>query len=281
VKPYRSWKGALELVINDVPLAVSVELYARVKKQRNEHFRNLAPSGKPVQQQNIDSATGKSFKDAVRKGIETGPNTFAVMTPEAIEKIDEGVKTAVIPPEQFCPIGSIALDLAIDRFAVRPQDDVAGAADALNIVWNGLRANELAWLAQVSLRGGHDAILVLYADDAGMWAALLPFEEECYPTPTYQFQENEKAAQLFGRMVEQEHEVEEFDHSAWVSEYRARRMATIEAVLAGQEVEVASPPKGKDAVVPDLLAALESSTKKPAKKATKKPAAKKTAKKAA
>jgi non-homologous end joining protein Ku len=154
---------------------------------------------------------------------------------------------------------------------------VAGAEQALNIVWNGLLSTGLAWCTQMSIRGGHDAVLVVYADEAGLFAALLPFEEEVYPAPSFSFERSEKAGNLFAAMVEQEHEIDDFDHSAWKSEYRARRQAAIEAVIAGAPVEALPEPKPEDTKVPDLMGLLEASIgtakKKPAKKPAKKVAA--------
>jgi non-homologous end joining protein Ku len=192
-----------------------------------------------------------------------------------LEQINAGTKTRVLKPEAFCPLASIALDLAIDRFYVRPQADVAGADTSLNIVWNGLKATGLAWCTQMSIRGGHDAVLVLYADDSGLYAALLPFEEEVYPAPSFQFEENEKAGYLFAAMVENEHEITAFEHGAWQSEYRSRRQAAIDAVIYGSPVAVLPQPVVQDDVQPDLMAALQASVLKA--KPKKKPAKKKVA----
>lgn len=279
MKPNRAWRGALELTINDVPLAVAVELYTRVKKSRNESFRSLAPSGQLAESAYIDPASGDVFpKDQVRKGAKVGPHEFVPMTPEALEQISDGVKTETIPAGRFAPVDSIAWDLAIDRFAVRPQDDVAGAAQALNIVYNGLKATGTAWLAQVSLTGGHDAILALYADGADMWGALLPFEDELYPVPTHTFETDTKAEQLMGSLIT-DGGVEDFDHSAFASEYRPRRQAAIDAVIAGQPVSSTAPAAKAKAAGPDLMALLEASVDKA--KPARKPAAKRTRKVAA
>jgi DNA end-binding protein Ku len=274
MKPYRAWKGALELEFatdaGRIPMSISIELYARVKKSRNESFKTLAPSGQPRETQSVDPATGEVYDGGSMKGVKVGPNEYVPMTEQALEQIDAGTKTRVLKPEAFCPLSSIALDLAIDRFYVRPQPDVAGSEQSLNIVWNGLLSTKLAWCTQMSIRGGHDAVLVVYADEAGLFAALLPFEDEVYPAPAHVFERSEKAGNLFAAMVEQEHEIDDFDHSAWKSEYRARRQAAIEAVIAGAPVAALPDPKPVEESVPDLMAALEASLnttkKKPAKR---------------
>jgi hypothetical protein len=190
-------------------MSISIELYARVKKTRSDSFTTLAPSGKPAETKRIDPDTGEEFSGS-RKGVKVGRD-YVAMTDEALEQINAGTKTRVLKPEAFCPLNTIALDLAIDRFYVRPQKEVAGADQSLNIVWNGLKATGLAWCTQMSIRGGHDAVLVLYADDSGLYAALLPFEEEVYPAPSFEFTDSRKAGDLFAAMVEQEHDVTAFD----------------------------------------------------------------------
>jgi non-homologous end joining protein Ku len=270
-----AWKGAIEVAGHPANLA----LYSRVRKQRNESFRNIAPSGQPVQQQVVDPATGKVFTDDVRKGVKTGGTTkepiFTILTPEALEQINSGVKTEVATPAQFSPVDSIAWDLAIDRFAVRPDDGVAGSAQSVNVIWNGLLASGLAYVTQVSLTGGHDAILAIYATDNGLWAALLPFESELYDVPTHAFEKNEKAGALFGQALDTLYpeKVGAFDHSAYVSEYKTRRQAAIDAVIAGETVDVTMSEPVADET-PDLMAILAAAAKPaaPAKKAATKKA---------
>jgi non-homologous end joining protein Ku len=253
-----AWRGAIEFT----GFPVNVALYSRVKKQRNESFRNLAPSGKPVQSQYIDPDTGVTFdKDLIRKGaqIKGGKSPeFAVMTPEAMEEISSGVKTEVAKPEQFVPLSSLDLSLGIDRYAVRPDDRVAGADQSVNIVWNGLRESGLAYVSQVSVNGGHDGLLALYANDDGFWAVMLPFDDELYSFPDYEFTEDQKAADLFAKALDSTYADQQsaWVHSEFSSEYRSRRKAAIEAVIAGQPVAAKAPVKS-EASVPDLMAALE------------------------
>jgi DNA end-binding protein Ku len=236
---------------------VDVELYSRVKKQRNESFRMLAPSGTPVKQQLIDPETGEVVERSdTRKGLEVGADSYKPMGEAEVEKITERSKTTSVK-EQYVPLGEIALDLAIDRFAVRPDEDNPQSVEALNIVWNGLRATGAAWVCgSFSSRGTSDGILVLYADEAGMWGALLPFEEELYPTPTWLPTKNAKQAKLFGGHIKDEIGIDQFDHASYVSEYRTRRRKVIEAVLNDEDVELVAPSKPKEEKV-DLLAALE------------------------
>lgn len=262
-----SWRGAIEFA----GFPVNVALYQRVKKQRNESFRNLAPSGQPVKSKSFDPATDEEVtSDLIRKGVQVKGGKapeFAVMTPEALEQIKNGVKTVVASVDQFVPVAELDLSLAIDRFAVRPDDKVAGSDQSVNIIWNGLRSRDLAYVTQMSLSGGHDGVLVLYPDETGLWGAMLPFEDELYDVPEYEFSEDDKAASLFCQVVDQQYEdkMTPWIHGEFESEYRSRRKAAIDAVIAGEDVEITASPEAKTNA-PDLLSALAAAVDKNAEK---------------
>jgi non-homologous end joining protein Ku len=274
-------KLAIELTVGGVPLPVNIELHARVKKTRKKSFRNLAPSGQPVQGKNFDPATGEEFTEPPQKGWELGKGQYAIIPPETIEAIGEKQKTTIAKAEAFPPLDTIALDLAIDRFAVRPDGAVPGSDQAVMIVWNGLRATKRAYVSQVSLGGTDDALLVLYADEVGFWAALLPFAHELYAVPTHSLDENEQAGALFEQMLEQEHgdKLGAFQHDAWSSKYAARREALIAQAIEGKTPITADAPEEPKQATPDLMALLTASVeaKKPKRKAAAKPKAKVTA----
>jgi non-homologous end joining protein Ku len=279
-KPYRARRLKMQVPISGFEITLEVELYSRVKKARNESFTNLAPSGQQVESRKFDPATGEQIEsEQVRKGVKVGPHEYAVMTDEALEQIKSGTKTTVVAPEQVVRKESIAMDLAIDRFAVRPAE---GQEGNVSLLWNGLRVGELAYCSQVSMHGGHDSVLVFYADENGLWAALLPFEDELYPLPTHSFDTNDQAGEMLAaQLLGDEDEAPDFDHSAFESEYRARRQAAIDAVIAGEEVVVQEQvEEPKD--TPDLLAALQAAAaqpkpKKSSAKSTKKSRAKREA----
>jgi DNA end-binding protein Ku len=267
------WRGAIEFE----GFVVNVALYSRVKKQRNESFRLIGPSGQPIQSNYpLDSGTGKEIKpEEVRRSVEVGSGKakkYVPMTEEAIERINSGIKTEIAQADRYAPLESIDLALAIDRFVVRADDKVPGAAANVNVLWNGLRASGLAHVSQISPGGGHDAILVLYADEHDFRGVLLPFEAELYPVPPPEFERNDKAGELFRRVIDEEM-VKPFDHAAYVSEYRARRQEAIDAVIAGADIKVEAPPEPVSQV-PDLMAALQASVE--ALKDKPKPKAKRT-----
>ena len=257
-RPNVAWRGAIEM--GGFP--INVALYSRVKKQRTESFRTLAPNGQPVKNKQVDSDGNPVDSDSTQKGVEVSKDQYVPLTEEALEKIKEGGKTKIAKPDSFCPLESIDLTLAIDRFAVRPDSKVPVSDAAVNIVWNGLRSTGSAYVSQVTLRGGsHDSVLVLYATETDFFGALLPFEEELYPVPEADFTRDEQQEQLVAQVIDQQYEKGEFEHGKYRSEYRARRQQAIEAVLSGAEVP--EPEQTPTQQTPDLMAMLSQAVAKP------------------
>jgi non-homologous end joining protein Ku len=232
-----AWRGAIE--VNG--FAVNVALYSRVKKQRNESFRLIGPSGQPIKSNwPLDSATGEAFDpDLTRRAVEVGrgkDKVFVPMTEEAIEQINSGVKTEIARADRYVPVAEIDMALAIDRFVVRGDDKVPGSGSSVNVLWNGLRGS------------------ALYADEVDFRAVLLPFEAELYPVPAPEFERDDKAADLFQQVLGDEL-VGRFEHGHYVSEYRARRHAAIQAVIDGADIPEPEPVLVAGEV-PDLMAVL-------------------------
>lgn len=268
-RPYRAWRGAIEFA----GFPVNVALYSIVKPGKGAGFRQLSPAGNPIQQQLVDSVTGEVVERAnLQKGIEYTKGAYRVMSPDALAQIDNGVKTEVAKPMQFVPAASIDWTTAIDTYEVQ-ADDVPGAHQSTNVIWNGLKASGLAYVTQVSMRGSLDRIMAIRADEWGLWAATLPYRDEFYANPPNGFMEDPDAASLFGQVVEQHYGdmTGEFDREAYASEYNARRDAAIASVLNGETVEAPEAPKPQDEA-PDLMALMQASLKAkkaPAKAKTK------------
>jgi non-homologous end joining protein Ku len=262
-KPYRAWRGALELTIAGVPLPVNVEMYARVKSSRNKSFRNIAPSGQPIATKTYDPATDDELHDGdVRKGWELGKGRIVEMPKEALDEMKKAEKSKVLRPEQYAPLETIDLSTAINRYAVRPDPDVAASDQAVQIVWNGLRATGKAYVAPLTLSASNESILVIYATDDGLWAAALPFADEMYPVPTFAWQENAQAAQLFAQMVEQSGKAGPFEHDAYEGVCRTRRAEIIERVIEGAEIVVTPDEPEPQAAAPNLLELLTAAAEK-------------------
>jgi non-homologous end joining protein Ku len=260
-KPYRAWRGALELTIAGVPLPVNVELFARVKASRNKSFRNLAPSGQPVDSKTYDPATDELVEHA-QKGWDVGKGQFVIMPREALDEMKKVEKSKVLRVSQYAPLASIDLSCAINRYAVRPDADVAASDQAVQIVWNGLRHLEAAYVTPLTLSASNESVLVIYADERGLWAAALPFADEMYPVPTFGFEENDQAAELFAQMVESDLGLTEFDHERYEGACRTRRAEIIEQVVAGHVIESTPEEPEPKTAAPNLLALLTQAAEK-------------------
>lgn len=268
-----AWSGAFELA----GFSLNVRLWKRTKSVRHESFRTLAPDGEPVNQVFIHPDTEEVVaRDKTKKGVKVGKDTFVPLTPEAESTITESTKTALATPAYFAPMSTVDLSLALGSFVVTPDDNVPGSEKPVNIMWNGLRKSGLAYMTVLSMRGGSpDVQLALYADDEGLWAVSLPFAPEVKPVPAHDFEPDDKQADLFGRFVEGEYEVKDFDLAAQESEYAARREQTIQAVLDGKELD--SPPVRTTADTPDLMAKLEETIEQNKRQSKSKPKPKKKA----
>jgi non-homologous end joining protein Ku len=262
-----SWRGAIEFG----GFAVNIALQPRVKSRSGESFKTMAPNGHPVRSVYMDTDDNEVSRDACSKGVKVGTGkqaTFKVLSEEALEQIENIAKSTIVPPTSYAPLDTVPLELATSAFAVVPDSNVPGSEQNVNTVWNGLRAQRVAYTTEVTMRAGsRDAVLVLYADDRGLWAVALPFAEELHPEPEFGFTENEQAAELFAQFTEGE--VRDFDLGDYKSQWRERRQAAIDAALDGKPVETVA--AAEQAPVPDLMAALKSSVqaskgKKPAKK---------------
>jgi non-homologous end joining protein Ku len=259
-----AWRGAIEF--NGFP--INIALWPKVKSSRGESFRTLAPDGQPVKQVYLDSSGEQVATAECSKGVETEKGVFKTLSPEAVERIQEGEKSSVLNAAYFAPLSTVPVELATASYHVRADEKVAGAASSANVLWNGLRAHGLAYVTQATLRAGSpDVVLAVWADEKGLVAGAFPFEQQLWAAPEGEFTENAAAADLFGQFVNTGGD-QAFSLGDFTSEYSARRKAVVDAELAGETVQ-APEPAATEAVVPDLMAALKASVdakKKPAKK---------------
>jgi non-homologous end joining protein Ku len=255
-KPSSAWRGAVEFA----GFQVNVTLYRRRKNQRNENFKQLAPSGAAMESACLDPVSGELFdRDDIRKAVVVGRGkdaTYVPMTEEAMEQINSGVKAEIVKADRYVPTADLDLAIAIASYTVRPDDKVPGAASSVNTLWNGLRHTRRAYVTQASLTGGHDSIVAFYVDDRDEFRAVqLPFEVELYETPEFEFTEDEEQAEAVALFLEKK--AGPFEHDRYVSEYKARRQAAIDAVVSGAELPVAAEPAPTTNEVPDLMAVLK------------------------
>lgn len=270
-----SWSGALTLA----GLPIHVRLYPRVKSRSSESFKRLAPTDQqPVKQQLVDTGGGVVAQSDCLSGVEVAKGTFKALPPEAVELIGSAERSSVLEPEQFCPLASVPLELTITSYAMTPDEKIPGSDMGVKIVWNGLRAGELAYITQITPRAGsRDSVLVVWADATGLYANTLPFDQELQTVPEWDMVEDEDQAATFEAFVQANYSdmLGEFDHAAFTSAYKERRAEAVQAALKGEAIVVPEVEQAK-AAVPDLMAAMQASigahkapakAKKPAKKA--------------
>lgn len=265
-----SWSGGLEFA----GFPINVKLYPLAGSAKNESFRQLDPKhGQPVKQQLVDVKGKVVPRDKIVKGHQTAPDAFVQLSGAALDNIALRERTKIMQPKQFSPRASVPLQLGKQTYAVVPDKKVAGSEGPVNIIWNGLRDNDLVYASELTMRAGsRDSIVVFYADEHGLWATTLPFVTELKDVPTHEFKVDAKQAAVFAQFVSMTYEVGEFDHASYVSEYKVRRDAAIEAALSGDPVPQPTADV-EPADAPDLMAALEaavSSQKAPKKKAAAK-----------
>jgi non-homologous end joining protein Ku len=278
-----TWKGALEVA----GFPVNVELHNRIKSKSGESFKTLGTDDKPIRMVMVESGEFEKLekdphtkvstigRNDTRKGVPHGDG-FTPLPKEAVETIQGVERSKMLEPASFAPVDSLPLELADKAFAVVPDSKVPGSEKSVNLIWNGLRARGLAYLATVTLRSGSpDTILAVYATDEGLFAVGLPFEGELNENPSFEYAEDAKAAEMFGQFVDTAYDVAPFDHTAFTSTYRERRRDAIEAVLEGKEIEV--PDEAPASEGPDLAAVLEQAVEAKKPKAKAKPKAKKAA----
>lgn len=266
-----AWRGALD--VSGFP--VNVRFYGRVKSRSGESFRQLDPKHKQPCSSVLRDVDGNDVERAdVLKGVEHGKGQYVALTPDQVELIAEGERSSLIEAEQWVPLETVDLSLALSTYMVVADGDVPGSARSANLVWNGLRASGLAYVSRLTMKSGsRDAIVVIYANDDGMFAATMPFVHELNDVPESGFHVDQKQAEMFQKAVIGNVEVTDFEVEALESEYRQRRAQAIEAALKGKPLPkpvAKGPLKQADA---DLMALLESQIEEP--KAAKPKAAKK------
>lgn len=252
-----SWRGAVEF--GGFP--INVVLYNRKKSRSAESFKTIGPDGLPVRSVYLDGDGNEVDRATTKRGVPTGRDTYFVLPDEALEAIKEGSKSVSIEPKQWCPKESIPFELAETTYFVTPDLKVPGAEKPVGILWNGLRASGLAYASDVTIRAGsRDSILVLWADDDGLYATSLPYTEELHAAPDYEFEVDDEAAEVFTQFVKAKYEVNDgFDHQLHRSEYRERREAAISAAMNGEQIDVPSAPT--PASEPDLMALMQQTAK--------------------
>jgi DNA end-binding protein Ku len=246
-----SWKGALSVA----GFPVNVALHSAVTKPGSDGFKMLAPNGQPIKQVYIDSDGKPVERAATSKGYERSKGDYVALTEAQVERIEAGQRSTIVEPMGFCPIDTVPLHLAKDTYEVIPDAKHPGAEQSVNVLWNGLRSKGVAYVTTITLRT-RDSILAVWGDDAGLWAASLPFATEFAQVPATALSADDEAAAMLGNVIDSVG-VTAFDHGAFVSEYAARRQRVIDEVLSGAPAVAVTADEAAPTEVPDLLAALK------------------------
>jgi non-homologous end joining protein Ku len=249
-----TWSGS----INFAGFPIHVRAFGLVKSRSSQSFKTLAPDGLPVSQQYVDSSGEVVTRDQCSKGIEVSANQYAVLPPEAVEMIQAAERTDTLEVERFSPLHTVPLHLSVGQYRLIPNEKVPGSEGPVNILWNGLYASERALITKwVPRAGARDTLFVVHADRYGLNANTLPFASELQDPPEWKPDENEQAQQMFEQFVGINYVLDDFELSAFSSEYEVRREEAVTKALAGEIIEAPSVEDTPAAAVPDLMAAMQ------------------------
>jgi len=271
-----TWSGALTFA----GFPIHVRVYPTLASRSGESFKTLAPTDqRPIKQQYVDSSGAPVERADCLKGVETGKDTYAVLSPDAVEAIQSAERTDTLEALRFPLAETVPLHIHKATYRVVPDAKVAGSDGPFKILWNGLRKTGRAYVTKwVPRAGARDEIVVFVATEYGIDAHTLPFETDMsVDLPEWKPEEDEDAAAVFEQVVDTQYDTTAFAHHALTSDYAERRAAAVKAALNGEEIVVPAQAEAQ-AKVPDLMAAMQASLSGAGKKApAKKPAAKKKA----
>lgn len=248
-----AWAGAVEF--GGFP--IHLKAYSLLRSKAAESLKNLCPChGQPVVMPKVCATTNDPVLDP-GKGVLVGRNLFP-LDDAAIEALEKADRTDVLTIGGLPPRASVPLHLGIKHYRLVPNDDVPGSHGPANILWNGLRGNDRALIAEWVMRAGsRNQLVAVCADTHGLTGVVLPYASDFNDVPEHAFAEDEAQAQMFATFAEQQGiPLDDFAHSAYEDTYGKRRASVISKVIAGEPVpvNVGAPAK---AAVPDLMAAMQ------------------------
>ena len=249
-----TWRGAIDIA----GLPVNVAVYPVVKSTTVDSLKLLTPDGKPVEQFYKDPTDpdGRLYKiGELGRGVKTEDGVVP-LSDEALDMISDAERSTVIEASYFAPVESLPMELAVAAYSVVPDSKSAGSDRAVNIVWNGLRREGLAYVTQVTFRSGSkDHVMAIYATDSGLAAITFPFAEDLHGAQPVTVTPDDQAADMLAQVIKKKSEIRAFSLDDFQSQSRARRAEAIEAALAGREIQPREVPEAKTAE--DFLSLLE------------------------
>lgn len=275
-----AWAGALSLGGFNINLVA----YSLLKSSSADSFKNLcACHEQPVVAPKRCSVDDTTLTEAqMLKGVARGRGKSATFVPvpaDAVKQLAAAERTQTLEILRLPKADGIPWHLATGRYRLVPDPDVAGSAQPVEILWNGLLASERAVVSEWSKRAGNRPVLcVIRADVYGLTAIDLPYASSLkVDAPEHAFTENEQAQKMFEAFATQLGlNTDAFSHEAFTDTYAERRAELVEKALNGEVIVPEAAPVEAAPTV-DLMAAMQAAlegAKAPAKKPAKKKAVK-------
>jgi non-homologous end joining protein Ku len=255
-----AWAGAIEFA----GFPINVRAYAVLQSASSGSFKGVCDCHSlPVKQDKFCSVDGTRVARAneqagtngligVSKAVEVTKGKYAVLSEAAIESIESSQRTDVVRIERVCSLASIPLHTATGCMRLIADDKVPGAEGPAAILWNGLRDGHAAVIEDFCPRNGvKPQLLVVYADDEGLFASTLPYADQVQVSPG-------AAPAIDDQQAATTYPTDDFEHGYYVNHYKDRRDAAIATALAGGTVAA---PQSAPAplAAPDLMAAMQAS----------------------
>jgi non-homologous end joining protein Ku len=262
-----SWSGAIEFA----GFPINVSAYAVLQSASSDSFKGVCDCHQqPVKQDKFCSVDGSRVARAneqagtngligISKAVEVTKGQFAVLSEAAIESIESSQRTDVVRIERVCSLDSVPLHTATGCMRLIANDKVPGSDGPVAILWNGLRDGRAAVIEGFSPRSGaKPQLLVVYADDSGLLASTLPYADRVQSVPGAAPAIDDQQAAMFEKFVAVTYPTDDFDHGAYVNDYKQRRDDASATALAGGTVTA---PQSAPApmAAPDLMAAMQAS----------------------
>jgi non-homologous end joining protein Ku len=262
-----TWTGAIEFA----GFPINVRAYAVLQSAANGSFKGVCDCHSlPVKQDKFCSVDGSRVARAneqagtggligTAKAVEVSKGKFAVLSEAAIESIESSQRTDVVRIERVCSLASIPLHTQNGCLRLIADEKVPGSAGPVGILWNGLRDGHAAVIEGFCPRAGtKPSLLVVYADDSGLFASTLPYADQVQPVPGDAPVIDDEQAAVFEKFVAMTYPTEDFDHGYYVNHYKERRDAAITAALNGGTIAAPQAAPAPTAA-PDLMAAMKAS----------------------
>ena len=270
------WKGSLSFGLVSIP----VELKTAVREDHIS-FRLLHEEDmSPVKYERVCQREGEPVPwNEIVKGYEYAKGKYVVLDQEDFEK------AALSTSDTIDIVDFVGADEIDPRFFDKPYYLVPGKGGdkAYAVLREALRETGMVGIGKVTIRQRQHLSGVKVVEDA-LVLELMRFSNELVDTGDLRFPASDLVRPQELKMARQliENLAEPFDASRYTDEYRANLMKIIQAKTKGRTVRLEETEReAEDAGVIDLMAKLQESLERGARKPEKKAPAKKSAAKSA